>query len=308
MKQENQYEKNIPILKVYILNEEGNVVFKTIDRPLEITDKINLRTDSGDLYCKGQVKSIGTEGVVLKTSNGIVKAPLDARLEPLFLINSNNNKKIIEFGVNETISLLTKKNLPLHENYFGNRMKDFTDLLKGNKTSLLPFGEGDHIFHGKLQIRVNSDGKPFVNLDTKVNDLKSNLIQHEFLSEDQKKRILNTGELGLVDIKKPGLNQIEKMWVSVDKELNKLIFKNEKEIRIDGVYGVPTTEYEKNKLKSGEGTLMEILGENYFVFASAASKNSDGLRIFTEEKARELKLIPEENQEKTNDKTKSISF
>lgn len=44
-----------------------------------------------------------------------------------------------------------------------------------------------------------------------------------------------------------------------------------------------------------KGVLLDIKGKNYFIIASAASKNSDGLRIFHETKARELNLIPNKN-------------
>lgn len=161
----NQFNKQdniVPMLDVYLVNKGGYVSFETKTKLLEVGDRINLLTKSGNLYAKGEVKNIANNEIEVNTGFGIVRAPFDARIEPLFLIDIHNNKTNIEYGVNETITLLTKKKLGLHENYFKNRMNDFTDLIKGNKTSILPFKIGNKKQEGELQIKTTSEGNPFV--------------------------------------------------------------------------------------------------------------------------------------------------
>lgn len=57
-----------------------------------------------------------------------------------------------------------------------------------------------------------------------------------------------------------------------------------------------------------KGVLLDIKGKNYFIIASAASKNSDGLRIFHETKARELNLIPNKNLDQSDIKKTGIKI
>lgn len=302
----NKQESIVPMLDVYLVDKEGYVYFEKVEKPLKVGDKINLLTKSGDLYAKGEVKNIANGEIEVNTSKGILRAPFDARIEPLFLIDSQNNKTNIEYGVNETIALLTKKELGLHENYFVNRMNDFTDLVKGNKTSILPFEKGSEKEEGKLQIIKNLEGNPFVSLNLKNPKLniESPFIQYgedRFkLNQEQKEQLKKTGELGLVNLTSVITNKDSKLWVSVDKDLNKIVTKKNDDIKINKIFGATTTEEEKTKLRSGEGILLDLKGTNYFIIASAASKNSDGLRTFTESKAREFKLIPTNIEEYKN--------
>ena len=295
-------QENIaPKIDVYNVNKEGYVSFETVQKPLEIGDKINLLTKSGDLYTKGEVKNINNGEIELNTTKGIVRAPFDSRIEPLFLNDSQNKKTHIEYGVNETITLLDQKKLGMHENYFENRMDDFTNLLKGNKTSILPFEKGNEKEEGKLQIIKNFEGKPVVSLELKKTKLNIDAAYIQYGTDDfklnleQKEQLKKTGELGLVNLTSNVTNKESKLWVSIDKELNTIVTKKSEAIAINKIFGTSTTEEQKNKLKSGEGVLLDIKGKNYFIIASAASKNSDGLRIFHETKARELNLIPNKN-------------
>ena len=286
-------QENIaPKIDVYNVNKEGYVSFETVQKPLEIGDKINLLTKSGDLYTKGEVKNINNGEIELNTTKGIVRAPFDARIEPLFLSDSQNKKIHIEYGVNETITLLDQRKLGMHENYFANRMDDFTNLLKGNKTSILPFEKGNEKEEGKLQIIKNFEGKPVVSLELKKPKLNIDAAyiqygtDHFKLNQEQKEQLKKTGELGLVN----------------------LITQKSEAIAINKIFGTSTTEEQKNKLKSGEGVLLDIKGKNYFIIASAASKNSDGLRIFHETKARELNLIPNKNLDQSDIKKTGIKI
>lgn len=306
-------EKNIvPLVDVYLATKEGHTTFETVPKALEVGDKINLLTAWGDLCAKGEVEKISNGEIELNTSKGIVTAPVYARIEPLFLNDTQNKKINIEYGVNETITLLDQKKLGLHENYFGNRMGEFTELLKGNKTSLLPFKKGNEIEEGKLQIIPNFEGKPFVSLEKVKLKLDVSYIQYGIdrfkLNQKQKEQLKNTGELGLVNLTSSVTNKVSKLWVSVDRELDTIVTKKSHAIEINTIFGTPTTEEQKNKLKSGEGILLDIKGKNYFVIASAASKNSDGLRVFHESKARELKLIPKQNLEQSDKKKTGIKI
>lgn len=307
-------EKIFPLLEVYLLDKKEQVCFQTISKPIEIGDRINLFNQSGDLYAKGEVKNINNGEIELNTSKGIIRTPFDARIEPLFLNNSQNKKINIEYGVNETITLLNQKKLGMHENYFGNRMDDFTNLLKGNKTSILPFEKGNEREEGKLQIIKNFEGKPFVSLDLKKRKLNVDVpyiqygIDHFKLNQEQKEQLKKIGELGLVNLTSKVTNKESKLWVSVDKELNKIVTQKSDAIQINKIFGIPTTKEQKNKLKSGEGILLDIKGNTYFIIASAASKSSDGLRIFPESKARELNLVPNKNLDQSDKKKTGIKI
>lgn len=297
--QENIAQK----IDVYNVNKEGYVSFETVQKPLEIGDKINLLTKSGDLYTKGEVKNINNGEIELNTTKGIVRAPFDARIEPLFLSDSQNKKIHIEYGVNETITLLDQRKLGMHENYFANRMDDFTNLLKGNEKE-----------EGKLQIIKNVEGKPVVSLELKKPKLNIDAAyiqygtDHFKLNQEQKEQLKKTGELGLVNLTSNVTNKESKLWVSIDKELNSIVTQKSEAIAINKIFGTSTTEEQKNKLKSGEGVLLDIKGKNYFIIASAASKNSDGLRIFHETKARELNLIPNKNLDQFDVKKTGIKI
>lgn len=308
-------EKDIvPLLDVYLVDKNGHVYFETVKQPLEVGDKINLLTKSGDLYAKGKVLSIAKEKMVITTSKGIVTAPFDARIEPLFLIDNQNKKTNIEFGVNETITLLTQKRLGLHDNYFEHRMNDFTDLLKGYKTTILPFVDlNKQLLEGKLHI-LNNFKKPFVSLEIKkpILDVEKDFNSgHDIfkLNQAQRNHLSKTGELGLVTLTSIITNKKYKRWVSVDKELNLIVTKREKDINIDNIFGKVTSPEQKEKFKAGEGVLLDIKGTNYFIIASASSKNSDGFRTFTESKAREFKLLVSNDPEKIKkEKSTSLKF
>lgn len=125
---------------------------------------------------------------------------------------------------------------------------------------------------------------------------------------EQKEQLKKTGELGLVNLTSNVTNKESKLWVSIDKELNTIVTKKSEAIAINKIFGTSTTEEQKNKLKSGEGVLLDIKGKNYFIIASAASKNSDGLRIFHETKARELNLIPNKNLDQFDVKKTGIKI
>ena len=259
-------------------------------------------------------KNINNGEIELNTTKGIVRAPFDSRIEPLFLNDSQNKKTHIEYGVNETITLLDQKKLGMHENYFENRMYDFTNLLKGNKTSILPFEKGNEKEEGKLQIIKNFEGKPVVSLELKKPKLNIDAAyiqygtDHFKLNQEQKEQLKKTGELGLVNLTSNVTNKESKLWVSIDKELNSIVTQKSEAIAINKIFGTSTTEEQKNKLKSGEGVLLDIKGKNYFIIASAASKNSDGLRIFHETKARELNLIPNKNLDQFDVKKTGIKI
>lgn len=202
----------------------------------------------------------------------------------------------------------------MHENYFSNRMDDFTNLLKGNKTSILPFEKGNEKEEGKLQIIKNFEGKPVVSLELKKTKLNIDAAYIQYGTDDfklnleQKEQLKKTGELGLVNLTSNVTNKESKLWVSIDKELNSIVTQKSEAIAINKIFGTSTTEEQKNKLKSGEGVLLDIKGKNYFIIASAASKNSDGLRIFHETKARELNLIPNKNLDQFDVKKTGIKI
>ena len=162
---------------------------------------------------------------------------------------------------------------------------------------------------GRLEMRrKQTTGEPYVFSDVKFKELNlERPIYGLKLDENQKNKLEKTGELGLVSGFKTTEGKDYNLWVSLDTKLNKVVTKRENDIYIDKIFGATPTEEQKNKIKSGEGALIEIKDKKYFIQASAATTKVDGLKSYTEEKAKEFKLISEDTkEEKKNSKTKGM--
>ena len=183
----------------------------------------------------------------------------------------------------------------------------------GNKTDVIAFEKKieDKMapVEGRLELkRMPNSGMAYLDSNVKFKELDLDRpIYGLKLNEEQKNQLKKTGELGLVQGFKTKEGKDFNLWVSLDSKLNKVVTARENDIYIDKIFGVVPTDEQKNKIKSGEGALLEIKDKKYFIQASAATTKADGIKSFTEEKAKEFKLIPEDKkEEKKNSKAKGM--
>lgn len=139
-----------------------------------------------------------------------------------------------------------------------------------------------------------------MNLDLAVYGLK--------LDETQKKQLQEKGELGLVSGFKAGEKDFS-LWVGLDKQLNKVVTRREKDIYIDKIFGVQLDSKQVEALKKGEGAVITTKNnKELFIRVMAGGTTADGLGVYKKEKAVELNLLKAdnktENQEKKNSKSK----
>ena len=216
-------------------------------------------------------------------------------LEPLFFENSDAKKIWTKFSYAEVSRAMN--NTPDFKAKL--EANQILPLMLGNRSAVMSFEKkiNDDMVKvdGKIELRRGVDGNPqFFHI---VKNKELNLDRPVYgvqLNQEQKDKLTKTGELGLVNGFKAGDKEYS-LWVSLDKDLNSVVTKRENDIYLNKIYGVTLNEEQKNKIKSGEGALVEIKkGENVFVLASAASSKQDGLKIYSEEKAREFKLLKQE--------------
>ena len=236
----------------------------------------------------------------------VKELPVEERhLEPLFFENAEGKKVWTKFSYNEVFRGLT--NTPDFK--FEVTNDKIVSLMMGNRSQLVPY---EKLIDGKM---VKVEGKIELRRDLNNNPTYHNLVKHKelnidkvygmSLTEDQKERLNKTGELGLVEGFKSG-DKNYALWLSVDKDLNCVVTKREKDININKIYGVETTEAQKEQLKKGEGVLLDVKGKKLYVMVSAAHSKPDGLKIYSKEKAIELNFIKEEKAEKKKSNDKGI--
>lgn len=256
----------------------------------------------------GTVKEVDKEQVtmVVKDKDKTEMKMNVKDLEPLFFENSEAKKIWTKFSYAE-VSRAMKNTPDFNVKIEPNQI---LSLMLGNRSAVMNFEKkiNDDMVkvEGKIELRRGIDGNAqYFHL---VKNKELNLDRPVYgvnLNQEQKEKLTKTGELGLVGGFKSG-DKDYSLWVSLDRELNAVVTKRENDIYLNKIYGVTLNEEQKNKIKSGEGALVEIKkGENVFVLASAASSKQDGLKIYSEEKAKEFKLLKQEEgtEEKKKNKT-----
>jgi len=274
-----------------------------------------------DLYLDNGVTKV--EILLRDKSKHNVKAN-DALLNPLFMRNKETQiKTFTRFSYNEVINLV-------NSNKFNNLEYDqigktnFNNLMLGGSTQVIDniqltkkgnekSNPETYNVSGRYKV-YESNGELKVNLETKARELNlNNPVLGLSLNEDQKKQLMDTGELGLVDnFVNTKTGEVTKKWVSLDIQLNKIVTRPEKSIFIDKMYGRDLSQNEKETLQRGEGLLLEFNknnGEKFkqFIKVSAASTKLNGLKAYSEETAKKLNLIqmPEDHSKK---KSKSVKI
>lgn len=114
------------------------------------------------------------------------------------------------------------------------------------------------------------------------------------------KDLKETENYGLVSAKRTDGSKVS-MWVAYEPKLGGLVYKSDDCIDITKIYGKQTTPEEQEKLKKGEYVIFSLKTKDgtfrdYAIQASAAAYDSNGLKVFSVEKARELKLIPSDSE------------
>lgn len=305
-----------PLINIKIMKDQNVNEFevKGLERPLKVGDPVAYSKDGKHL--QGKVESFGEGGETnLKIYNSKelkeLTVPAGEKIEPLFVLDKNEKMVYLKFTYDEV--KLAIKNTPDFAVKFEKDKNPLFTLMLGNKTDVIPFEKKieDKMapVDGRLEMRRKpTTGEAYVFPDVKFKELNlERPIYGVKLDEDQRKQLEKTGELGLVSGFKTTEGKDYNLWVSLDTKLNKVVTKRENDIYIDKIFGATPTEDQKNKIKSGEGALIEIKEKKYFIQASAATTKVDGLKSYTEEKAKEFKLIPsEEKEEKKNSKAKGM--
>jgi hypothetical protein len=305
-----------PLINIKIMKDQNvnDLEVKGLERPLKVGDPVSFTNDG--IIFQGKVESFGKSGETnLKITNSkeikSLTVPPGEKIEPMFVLDKKEKMIYLRFTYEEVTKAIKKT--PDFAVKFENEKSPIFPLMLGNKTDVIPFekkiDDKMALVEGRLEMRRKPlTGEPYVFTDVKFKELNlERPIYGLKLDENQRKQLEKTGELGLISGFKTSDNKDYNLWVSLDSKLNKVVTKRENDIYIDKIFGVTTTEEQKNKLKSGEGILMDINTKKYFIQASAATTKVDGLKNYTEEKAKEFKLIPSaEKEEKKNSKTKGM--
>lgn len=305
-----------PILNIQIMkNQDPNELEVVgVTRPLKVNDPVAFIIEGKHL--QGKIESFGKEGemnVKVYNSKEIknLTLPSTVKVDPLFILDKTEKMVYLKFTYEEAVAALKNKN-DINTNFKKGENPIFS-LMLGNKTDVIAFEKKieDKMapVEGRLELkRMPNSGIAYLDSNVKFKELDLDRpIYGLKLNEEQKSQLKKTGELGLVSGFKTKEGKDFNLWVSLDSKLNKVVTARENDIYIDKIFGVVPTDEQKNKIKSGEGALLEIKDKKYFIQASAATTKADGIKSFTEEKAKEFKLIPEDKkEEKKNSKAKGM--
>lgn len=293
----------------------NEIEVKGVTRPLQINDPVAYVKDG--VHYQGKIQNIDKDGnteLQIYNSKDVksLTVPRDEKIEPLFILDKDQKMVYLKFTYDDVKSALSNKSdvkvkFAEDKNYIFN-------LMLGNKTDVISIEKNiDGTLkptEGRLQMKRMEESKlPYIHADVKFKELNlERPIYGKVLDAEQKQKLQKTGELGLVQGFKSGTGQEFNLWVSLDKGLNKVVTARENDIYLGKIFGVTPNEKQLQELKSGNGTILEIKGKNYFIQPSAASSKADGIKSYTEEKAKELKLIQEAKEEKKNEKSKGVKL
>lgn len=253
----------------------------------------------GDLTLVGIIKDAkdGNLTIDVRNNKEIKETKANEKdVEPLFYVNKEDQKIWLKFSYKEISRALNNTNgikVKLENN-------QVMGLMAGEKSKVMPYqveidGKLANV-EGRVFLRRNAEGNPYVAHDVKHNELNLDLpVYGVKLNDEQKQTLIQKGELGLVSGFKSGDKDFS-LWVGLDKELNKVVTKRENDVYIDKVYGVQLSEMQKNELKKGNG--VEIKDKNLFIKVSAAGTSSNSLGVYKTEKAIELGLMKKVEEKK----------
>lgn len=297
-------------------NNPNELDVKGVSRPLQVNDPVLYVQDNIHHYT-GKIDKFNEDGSTsIKVYNSkevkdLVVAQEDFnKMQPLFILDKDQKMVYTKFTYEEVTKALNSS-----EDVKTNFEKGKTPimaLMLGNKSDVIPFDKkiDDKMapVEGRLEVKRNSNGQPVLSSDIKFKELNlERPIYGKTFDAAQIDKLKTTGELGLVEGFKSKEGKEFNLWVSLDKELNKVVTKRENDVYIGQIFGVNTTEEQKAQLKSGQGVVLPLKNGNEYYFAvSAATKSANGLKSFTADKAKEFGLIPKQEEEKKNTKSKGM--
>lgn len=278
------------------------------DKPVivyEVGDPVLAREGDNTYIGYVEKNEKGNVTIDVKNSSEVDKlTKKDTELEPLFYTNKEDKKVWLKFSYDE-VSRAIKNTEGIAPKLEANQLMG---LMNGERTKVMSYDKKiDNnmvTVEGRLELRRDKNGNPYVNDEVKHKELNLDLpIYGMVLTPEQKEQINKTGELGLV----PGFKANDKdfsLWIGLDKDLNKVVTRREKDIYIDKIYGAELKEDQKNLLKKGEGVLITTKNQKeLYVKIAAGGTSNDGLGVYRKEKAIELGLLKESKKESQEKKT-----
>lgn len=262
----------------------------------------------------GKISNVYTENDVTKLDiafkNGEtlkVKAN-DPNVQALFFKNAQERKTYTRFSYQEVVGLI-KDNKFANLNYEALGKTNVNNMILGGKTSVienvqLEKKEPKEVFNVAVRFQVyEKNNQLSVNTDIRQRELNlDNKVLGRELSPVEKKQLGDTNELGLIDnFVNTKSGEISKKWVSVDLGLNKVVTRPENSVYLDKIFGAVPTKAEKAKLEKGEAVLMNFTKKDktkykMLVQISAASTSLNGIKTYSEAKAKELGLLNDDTK------------
>lgn len=316
-----QAKKNITLKTINIMST--NVDFEKakdldvvgFERPLQVYDPVSIVHDGKHL--QGKVNSLpsnGEIGIRITNSKDLDQLYVDpkdqGKIQPMFIINKEEKMVYLKFNYDETIAALNNKS-DINLKQSKDEKSPVFNLMLGNKTDVISFEKNiDNKMapvEGRLELRRKAgSGEAYVHGEVKHKELNLSLpIYGLHLNEQQKEDLTNKKDIGLVQGFKSNDGKEFTLWVSLDEKLNKVVTAPERSININMIFGVKTTEEQRNQIKSGEGAVVEIKGKEYLFQASAATTKADGLKSNAIDKPKDLKQDTTQQADKEEKKNKS---
>ena len=301
-KNTNIMSKNEDLEKAKKMEVVGN------ERPLRVNDPISLQHEGQTLIGKVlEFKDNGDVSLAISNSREIKDLTVNekVKLEPMFTLSKDEKMIYLKFTYDEALAALNKNSdIKLDKN--SNEKSPIFNLMVGNKTDVISFekkiDDKMALVQGRLELRRKAGtGEAYVHGEVKHKELNLNLpVYGKVFSENQQETLRSHKDLGLVEGFQNKDGKEYALWVSLDDKLNKIVTAPQNSININQIFGVKTTDEQRESLKRGNETKIEIKGKEYLFKASAATTKGDGLtsKLVTMEKSESLK----EEQKKSESK------
>lgn len=157
----------------------------------------------------------------------------------------------------------------------------------------------------KHRLKVGDDGVGRLNLDKsiysyKLDDSEKKQIQEAFENKNETAYDIGLKKIELVD---PGTGEVEEfnVYIALDPDLQKLITRSEKSINIDKVFGVVTTDKQKEELKKGKYVEVDFKAKNStktekrIIKIAASSTRKDGIYFLEKDHKIAAKILEKKN-------------
>ncbi len=296
-------------------NNANDLEVKGVTRPLQVNDPVLFVQDK--IHYTGKIDKFNEDGstsIKVNNSKEVKELAVDKedfnKIKPLFILDKDQQMVYTKFTYDEVTKAM--RNNKEIKTSFDKGKTPIMGLMLGNKSDVITFEKliEDKLqpVQGRLEIQRGKDGVPTMVSDIKFKELDlERPIYGKTFDATQIEKLKTTGELGLVEGFKSSTGKEFNLWVSVDKELNKVVTKRENDVYLGQIFGVTTTPEQQAKLKNGEGVVLQLKNaKDYYFSVSAATKSANGLKSFTADKAKEFGLIPKQEEEKKNTKSKGM--